>query len=956
MKLKHLFIISLIFCTLLSSGYAQKIEEYTLENGLTVYLNEDKNAPEVFGAVVARVGSKDDPAHATGMAHYQEHMLFKGTTKLGTTNWEKEKVHIDKIFELYDQLAQTKDEEKRKEIQKEINEESIKANEYAIPNEFSNILKNMGSKNINAGTGPDQTMYYNSFPPNQIERWLELYADRFKEPVFRGFQSELEVVYEEKNMYSDQFMSNLFDEFLKSFFKTHPYGQQSALGSIDHLKNPSLTTMYDFFKTYYVPNNMALILSGNFDSDVAKPLIEKSFGSLEKGDLPEINTWEEKPFNGRELVEKKLSPIKIGLLGYRTVTEGHPDKLALDIANNILSNYSGSGLIDQLILDNEMMEAGVYSMPFKDYGATLIFFVPKVVGQKLISAEELIHAQITKLKKGEFDDWKIEAAKKELYVDYQFSLENPENKVYLISDIFIRNGKLEEIYEYPKKIKKITKEDVIDVANKYYGDNYLAFYSKMGFPKHEKLDKPGYEPVVSNTEEKSELAEYLETVSLLELQPKFIDFEKDITTKHLKENVEFYHVNNPINDIFSLELRYGAGEIRIKNIEYASEMMNFAGTTTKSIDELKQEFSKIGCTYSIYSDENYTTIFIEGIEESLKDALVLINDLIQNPVLEEDKLENIVEMAKAERKMERSDADAVAGALFDYVKYGDKSDYLDRLTVKEIKSLTTDQLLKTFDGATRYKVEIHYVGQKESKEVADLIHSNLTFSDELKDSKSPQQKEVKQYNENIVYLVKKKKALQSKIYFFANQVSYKPEQQAYIDAFQMYFGGGFSGLVLQEIREYRSLAYSAGAMIKTPQKNGGQNYFLGYVGTQADKTLTALETFNSLVREMPEKPERMPMIKNYLVQSSVIDKPNYRDLSTTVLTWKNKGFDQDPAKVKSPTYENLTFDDIVAFNKENLKNQPMVIAIVGDRKRIDMEELKKYGKIIEIKETDLYND
>ena len=152
------------------------------------------------------------------------------------------------------------------------------------------------------------------------------------------------------------------------------------------------------------------------------------------------------------------------------------------------------------------------------------------------------------------------------------------------------------------------------------------------------------------------------------------------------------------------------------------------------------------------------------------------------------------------------------------------------------------------------------------------------------------------------------------------------------------------------------MAYSAGASIRTPKNLNGQSYFIGYVGTQADKTLTALEIFNGLIREMPEKSERMPMIKDYLMQSSIIDKPNYRNLSSTIVSWKHKGFNDDPAKINSEIYNELKFDDIVEFNKKNLKNKPVVIAIVGDKKRIDLEELKKYGKIIEIKEKDLFKD
>jgi len=267
------------------------VEVYQLENGLTIILNEDHNLPQVFGSIMVRAGGKDDPKGATGMAHYQEHMLFKGTQELGTINWEAEKPHIDSIFRLYDRLGRETDPEVRKNIQKEINEESLKANEYAVPNEMFNLLRSMGGTGVNAGTGPDQTIYYNAFPPTQIEKWLDLYSHRFENPVFRSFQAELEVVYEEKNMYSDMFAFSMIENFNKNFYRNHPYGQQTLIGTVEDLKNPSLTRMYDFFTTWYVPNNMALILTGDFDKEIIKPIIEAKFGKWERKEIPQREVY-----------------------------------------------------------------------------------------------------------------------------------------------------------------------------------------------------------------------------------------------------------------------------------------------------------------------------------------------------------------------------------------------------------------------------------------------------------------------------------------------------------------------------------------------------------------------------------------------------------------------------------------------------------------------------------------
>ena len=187
------------------------LKQTTLKNGLTVYLIEDHNKPDVFGGLAVKAGGKYDPADATGMAHYLEHMLFKGTTTLGTIDFEKEKEYLDQIDALYDQLGKTKDEAKRKEIQDKINENSVKATEYALPNEFSNLVNYMGGTRMNAFTTEDMIFFFNHFPPNQMNRFLDIYAHRMDKPVFRLFQSELETVYEEKNQRSETFIFTLIE-------------------------------------------------------------------------------------------------------------------------------------------------------------------------------------------------------------------------------------------------------------------------------------------------------------------------------------------------------------------------------------------------------------------------------------------------------------------------------------------------------------------------------------------------------------------------------------------------------------------------------------------------------------------------------------------------------------------------------------------------------------------------
>ena len=961
MKIR-LFITSL-FLFLVFNGISQSVEwkkplveKYVLENGLTVILNEDHTRPIVYGIVVTKAGSKNDPADATGMAHYQEHMLFKGTEQLGTTNWASEKPHIDKIFALYEELGKTTDIEKRKEIQQNINSESLEANKYAIPNELDKIIKSIGGIHLNANTSNDRTVFHNAFPPNQMNKWLEIYSERFINPVFRGFQSELEVVYEEKNLYSDMFQAKLFEEFSKKFFKNHPYGQQPLIGTIEHLKNPSLNKMFNFFQTYYVANNMALVLSGDFNTKETLELIKEKFGKWKKAALPEPKTWKEEPFNGREFVEMNLSPIKLGMLGYRTVPAGDKDEVAIEVCNGILSNQNQTGLLDKLTIDHELLAAQAFSMDYNDYGQTILFIVPKILGQKLEDAEALVMQKLDDLRKGNFDDWLVEAIKAELYRDFMHEMENVENRSMFFAELFGRNQDFEDAFTIPDKINAITKQDVINIANKYYGKNYLAFYSRMGFPKKEKIDKPGFKPVISNTDAKSEFGKHLDSIPSNPIKEKFVDFRADVEYNRIKKGTTIYQTKNPYNDIFSLTIKYGMGETYHQLLNNAVQLIDLCGTKDYKVSELKNEFSKIGCTYYVSSNKDYTIIELEGKESQLKPALILLGKLTHNPVCEPNKLDIIIDGEKSNRKIESDEPDNVADALFQWLKYRNKSSLIARPTLKELKNVGTDSLLSVFKLATNFEAEVHYVGNLPFNEVISELKNDYGFTDRPTPTLAPSNVEITKYNENTVFLVDKSKALQSKIYFLINEKPFYNDDEPYIDAFNMYFGGSFSGLVLQEVREFRSLAYSAGARYAIPQQSGKDAVFYGYIGTQSDKTIEAVSIFDSLIRKMPLKPERMATFKEYLVQSSIAEHPDFRDLSQSIAKWKLLGYKEDPSESKIPVYYELTFDDIKKFSDENLKSKPMVIGIVGNAKRIDQKQLAKYGKIVKIKQKSLFRN
>jgi len=933
-----------------------KVTKYVLDNGLTVLLNEDHSKPLVFGGVAVKAGSKNDPANHTGIAHYLEHLLFKGTEEMGTTDYAKEKPFLDSINILYDSLGKTTDVEKRKDIQKSINKQSLKAGEYAVPTEIDKLIKSIGGTGMNAFTAEEMTFFHNAFPPNQVEKWLELYSQRFINPVFRSFQSELEVVYEEKNRGQDNFAFPLIEKYLSCLYKKHPYGQQSTIGTMEHLKNPSLTAMYDFYKTYYVANNMTLVMCGDFNTDSVMPIIKEKFGKWRSGVVPAYPEYKEEPFKGREVVNVKMTPIKLGIIGFRTVPNGDTSEIALDVCNRILSNTGETGLLDSLVLGNKLMAAQYIPLgQNNDYGSAVFLFLPKILGQSLENAEGLVMRQFAKLRKGDFNDTLLEAVKKVMYKEFEMSLEDFDSRAVLLAQAFSQHRDIDDYLQYAKKVKKITKADVIRVAEKYYNNNYLIMLSKMGFPKKEKIEKPGYEPVKPKADTKSPFAIKFDQIKAKEPKANFVDFNNDIKIATLSKDVTFYYAQNPENDIYTLTIKFGVGKYKIPQLYYAADLMNYAGTKTKTLSQVKAAFQNIGCTYSFECDDNYLTVQLDGIEDDLQPALLLLQDLLTNPVIDKSKMKNIIDGEQTQRKLETADAPSVSSALIQYVRKKGRSPFLNRLSMKEIKALNPDSLLALFKKSMGYEVQVHYVGSKYDFTTAtNMIKNAITFPVNLKASESPVVINDEVYNENTVFFVNRKDAVQSQLYYYIKGENYSIDKEAGIDAFNDYFGNGFSGLVVQEIREFRSLAYSAGAWYTIPLLPGKTSSFIGYIGTQADKTIEAMNVYDSLIMFMPEKKDRIENIRNSLIQESYANRPGFRDLTETFVSWKLKGFYKDPSQYKLEAYENLTFDDILTFYKSNIKGKPMVTCIVGDKKRLKMTDLAKFGKLVEIKESALF--
>jgi predicted Zn-dependent peptidase len=940
---------------------AQGLKAFKLPKGLSVFIWEDEKAPDVFGMVAVNVGSKEDPAEYTGLAHYLEHLLFKGTDKIGALDWEKEKPIYDQIVAKYDEYAQTTNPEQRKAISKEINQLTIEAAKYNLSNEFSNLVQGMGGEGLNAGTSFDYTQYFNSFPPGEIYKWLELNSERLINPVFRSFQPELETVYEEYNRGQDQQSRRESEFLLNTVFPGHPYSR-SVLGLPEHLKNPQLSQLNKFYHSWYVPGNMALILSGKIKTSEILPLIREKFGRLENRPTPERKIYQETPVKGRKEVSAKLSRNPQVILAFPGITSDNEDYIALDICAAILSNSSRTGLIDKLVLNGDLMSGNASSESLKERGVITVSAIPYYdVNQRrfesLGATEKILLKEIKKLQEGKFEDWLIQSIKNEIIRMYDLQMESPEDVAYTIADLFLSDKDMSELLDYKEIVASISTEKIKETAKKYFGSDYYAIHLNEGKPeKGIELEKPQYDPIQPVRGVESDYAKALRIMPVKYPTDPYANMD-EVVSKQINDRSKLYHTNNSENDIFTLTLKFGIGTEKMPKLSMATSLMNNAGIMGQmDAQEVKQAFSNLGasCRYSVSASYLYVTL--TGFEVNLEESCNLLTRHILMPQLDEKQANSMRGSLYQQRRIEKTANEILGNALLQYTLYKDKSSYIDRLTLEEISNLSVSNLTGEFQRATDYEAEIHYAGSLSMEKAYDILSKNLPLKQGEKASTSPEVKDRISYTENTVLFLPNNDAKQSTIYFYIEGDDYKKEKDPYIAAFNEYFSGGFSGLVAQEIREYRSMAYASGGNYSIPALENKKGFFVGSLGTQADKTLDAIEVFMDLLTNMPLYPDRMSNIKSFLKETATVEKPHFRSASQVYQSWKLRGYTKSPAETNMPVIDQLTFDDIVRFYKENIQGRPIVIAITGNPKFIDDKVLAKYGKVIKLTTSKVFSD
>ena len=915
---------------------------YTLKNGLTVILSPTNKEPRVQCYVAVRAGSKTDPATNTGLAHYLEHLLFKGTDKYGSLDWAKEKVELDKIDALYEKYNKTKDPAQRKEIYKEIDRVSGIASKYAIANEYDKMMSAMGAQGTNAFTSFEQTVYTDDVPANALDKYIAVQAERFRNPVLRIFHTELEAVYEEKNRSLDNDGSLVLETLLANLFKKHNYGQQTTIGTVEHLKNPSLIEIRKYFNTYYVPNNMAVILSGDFNPDHAIAKIDKAFSYMKEKPVPEYTFAPEDAITSPVIKEVVGPDAESVTIAFRLPSNQDKDAALANLVGSILTNGK-AGLIDlNLVKKQKLLKASAYSYLLVDHGLLYISASPSQ-GQSLEDVKKLLLNEIENLKKGNFDDDLIPSIVNNIKKHKIQQTESYGDRAYMLMDAFTGKLNWRDQVAYVNDLSKVTKKDIMDFANKYFGNNYVAVLKHKGERTDiEKIEKPTITPVETNADKQSAFVKMINQMPSTPVAPVFLDYNKDLQRSKLGK-AEVYYVQNKENQLYRLNFRYKIGTLNDLKMGLAAQYIQFLGTDKKSAEQISKEFYKIASSFRVHTADEYTFVTIEGLQENFEAAVTLYENLIQNLKADEQALEALKARIQKYRSDVKANRNQIMQALTSYALYGPKNKYNHALSNAEIASTTSQELVDRLKKLNDVEQIVIYYGPATMGELTSKLSSlhkvPATFA---KVAPAKVFKQVEQTKNQVLFT--DYEMVQAETRWIRNTVPYNPAESTVIKVFNNYFGGSMGSLVFQTIRESKALAYSTYGMYRVPRKKDEKYYMLAYVGAQADKLKEAVSTMDDLLTTMPELPANLDLAKAQLKKDIQTERISQDDIIYNYLNAKELGLTKDIRKEIYQNLDKITMNQVKAFHDKYLSKKPYTYVILASEKKLSKEELQKIGE------------
>lgn len=732
---------------------------------------------------------------------------------------------------------------------------------------------------------------------------------------------------------------------MDKLFPVHNYGQQTTIGTIEHLKNPSLIEIRNYYNKYYVPNNMALILAGDLNPDEMIKKVDKAFSYMVPKPLSLYNPAPEKPLTKIQKVEVYGPSAEVLEVYYRGFAENSKESLMLSLIRSILTNGK-AGLFDiNLNKQQKVLRANATYQQMKDYGVFNLSAQPKQ-GQSLDDVAKLLLEQIQLLKEGKFDEELLKAIVANRKLSFLQAFDSNGNRAESLSTVFIMNrgtGWDRDLNE-TNKIAKITKAQVVAFANSFFKDNYVIGYKHKGEDKNTiKVDKPAITPINANAGLTSPFVKDLLASPVKPIAPKFLDYQKDITFGK-SGLAEVLTIKNTENSIFRMTYRFNMGSNNYKLLQYAATYLPYLGTDKYTAEELSKEFYNIACSYSLNVGSETTTISVSGLQENFDKAVALVEHIFANVKANEKALGELKNSILKSRENSKLNKGAIMNGLTSYAQYGKLNPFNNVLTNDEVKNIKADDLIYLLKNLNNYEHVVTYYGPKDLAAFTADIQKAHALPKEFTPAAPAKVYTYTVQDSNKVYFANYD-MVQSEIRWLRNTGLYNKNDGATIEVFNNYFGGGMGSVVFQTIRESKALAYSTYASYISPDKADKEYSMIAYVGSQADKMNEAVAGMNELLNVLPKSEKTFDGAKANLLSSYESDRILKDAIFGRYFADKKLGYTYDSRIDRYKEIKPITFETINTFHQQKIANKPYTYLIVASDKRVKQEDMAKFGNV-----------
>ena len=617
----------------------------------------------------------------------------------------------------------------------------------------------------------------------------------------------------------------------------------------------------------------------------------------------------------------------------------------LDVIGDILSNGK-AGLFD-LNLNQSMKvqgaEAGLESL--QDYSGFILIGTPKQ-GQDLKEVRQLMLDEIGKLKRGEFSDDLLPSVINNKKLNYFRSLDNNRYRVSQFMDAFICGTEWEQAVKKLDRMSGMTKEQIVAFANRFFTDGYISVFKTQGVDSlQKKIDKPAITAIPTNRDQVSQFVKDIQNTKVDPIQPVFLDFKKDLTVSKTKNGLPLLYKQNTTDGLFNLSFRYDFGHEDDNRYDIAAHFLNYLGTDKLSATEVKQQFYKLACNMNVGVNGNNINISLSGLSENMPQALALLEDVLTNAKADKDAYKQFVDLIMKNREDAKKNQQNCFDYLYNYAVYGPHNMRRDDMTAQQLQEADPKMFTDLLKNISGYEHTVLYYGPLSEKELSDVVGKYHKTAKTLSPTPQGQPFAAQQTPKNEIWIAPYD-AKNIYMRMFHNEArAWNPEKQGITTLFNEYYGGGMNGIVFQEMREARGLAYNAYAYYNRPSRKGETENFFTHIITQNDKMMDCVKQFHEILNNMPQSEAAFQIAKDAAMKQIASQRTTKFSVLNAYVNAQRLGLDYDLNEKVYNLLPTLNLKDIVDFEKQNMANKPYRYIILGDEKELDIKALEQIAPI-----------